>query len=102
MKYRKKPVVIEAFQWTGGEDQLEDPEWIVEAIESGVCEIIRTERTYLTRKSPDKVFMAIKTLEGLQYALPGDYIIRGVKGELYACKPDIFEVTYEPVAELQT
>jgi hypothetical protein len=39
----------------------------------------------------------IKTLEGPHIASPGDYIIRGVKGELYPCKPDIFEATYEPV-----
>lgn len=99
MKYRKKPVVIEAFRWTGGEDQIEDPAWIVDAIAAGTCEILKNERCYVGAHKSHNICMAIKTLEGIHYALPGDYIIRGVKGELYSCKPDIFEMTYEPVTE---
>lgn len=86
MKYRKKPVVIEAFKWTGDQTQTEDPVWAVEAIKSGVIWFHET-------------FMVIRTLEGNHLANPGDYIIRGVKGEIYPCKPDIFEMTYEPVVE---
>lgn len=97
MKYRKKPVVIDAFHWTGGENQIEDPSWIVEALKSHTCEILEEERWYIGSKKSCNICMRIKTLEGMHYALPGDYIIRGVKGELYACKPDIFEMTYEPV-----
>jgi len=89
MKYRKKPVVIEAFKWTGGPDQTEDPEWIVEAIRAGK---VRFENTGM----PD-VAMLIDTLEGTHRANQGDYIIQGVKGELYPCKPDIFHMTYEEV-----
>lgn len=80
--YRKKPVVVEAFRWTGGPDQTEDPEWIEAAIEAGDVWFC------------DGCLM-IRTLEGVHKARVGDYIIRGVAGELYPCKPDIFEQTYE-------
>ncbi|MCM3704047.1 hypothetical protein, partial [Paenibacillus macerans] len=83
-KYRKKPVVIDAFKWTGGPDQTEDPEWIVEAIRGGVVWFYTEERG---------TFMQIKTLEGVMQANSGDYIIKGVQGEIYPCKPDIFEAT---------
>lgn len=82
MQYRKKPIEIEAFQWTGDEYQLEDPVWIVDLIEEGK----------VTINYPN---MFIETLEGTMKADAGDYIIRGVKGEVYPCKPDIFEATYE-------
>ena len=84
MKYRKKPLVIEAFKWTGGPDQTEDPSWMVDAIRRG--------EAHFTSDG-----MVIKTLEGNHLASPGDYIIRGIKGEIYPCKPDIFEATYESV-----
>jgi hypothetical protein len=82
--YRKKPVVIEAFRWTGGADQLEDPEWIVEAI-------MRGDVIFCT----DPLQMIIRTLEGDMRANPEDFIIRGVKSELYPRRPDIFAATYE-------
>lgn len=82
--YRKKPVIIEAFLWTGGADQTEDPEWIVKRIEAG---------SILFEKGQ----MLIYTLEGVMRAQPGDWIIKGVQGEIYPCKPDIFEQTYEAV-----
>lgn len=85
--YRKKPVVIEAFQWTGGPDQTEDPEWIVDAMREGKVTITSYQNT----------MMHIETLEGVMTANVGDYIIKGVKGEIYPCKPDIFEVTYDKV-----
>ncbi|WP_218641973.1 PGDYG domain-containing protein [Paenibacillus odorifer] len=85
-KYRKKPVVIDAFKWTGGPDQTEDPQWIIERIKMGQVSFANG-------------LMYIKTLEGIMEAKPGDYIIRGVKGEIYPCKPDIFEATYESVAK---
>lgn len=90
-KFRKKPVVIEAFQWTGGPDQREDPEWIVQAI--------RNENVWFTGVGPAGLCMHIATLEGVMKALPHDWIIKGVKGEIYPCKPDIFEATYEAVEE---
>lgn len=89
MKYRKKPIVIEAFKWTGGEDQTEDPIWCIDAIKRG-------DVFFEQVSHPDfKVMMRIKTLEGVMEARPGDYIIQGIKGEIYPCKPDIFEASYE-------
>jgi hypothetical protein len=92
-KYRKKPVVIEAFKWTGGPDQEEDPVWIVEALRNGTAFI----HSALTGQN--HLDMHIETLEGQHTAQPGDFIIQGVKGELYPCKPDIFEQTYEKVED---
>lgn len=89
VKFRKKPVVIEAFQWTGGEDQTEDPTWAIEAIQAGS---IRFENV-----GTPNVVILIDTLEGTMRGNRGDYIIRGVKGEIYPCKPDIFEASYDRV-----
>ena len=89
-KYRKIPVTIEAFLWTGDADQIEDPEWIIEAIRSG--------RVWFNH--PQLIpCMYINTLEGVMRAEPGDYIIQGIAGEIYPCKPDIFAKTYELVEE---
>lgn len=79
MKYRKKPVVIEAVQWTG--------------------ENVKEMKEFLTGADYDctKNYLIIRTLEGPHYANPGDYIIKGVHGEFYPCKPDIFVETYEEV-----
>lgn len=87
-KYRKKPVVIDAFQWTGGPDQTEDPAWITGAILHGDVGFDR-----------DRKSLWIRTLEGTMTAFVGDWIIRGVMGEIYPCKPDIFAANYEPVEE---
>ena len=97
MKYRKKPVVIEA-------EQLRWNNW------SEICEFVPKESfgggVYLDDKTleelpPDKTSntmgLKIKTLEGTMLAKQGDYIIKGVKGEFYPCKPDIFAETYEKV-----
>ena len=88
-KFRKKPVVIEAFQWTGGHDQTEDPDWAIAALRSG--------RIYFENPGSHCCRLMIKTLEGTMAANQGDWIIQGVTGELYPCKPDIFEQTYELV-----
>ena len=79
-KYRKKPVVIEAWQ---NSDENEFPVWLAN-VDVG--------------REPGGVIL-INTLEGVMKAMPGDYIIKGVKGEVYPCKPDIFEATYEVVNE---
>jgi len=79
-KYRKKPVVIEAIQWDGNLETLSI--FPKEDIEN-----VKLRDGYLY----------IQTLEGEMKANVGDYIIRGVKGEYYPCKPDIFEATYEIV-----
>lgn len=92
MKYRKRPVTIEAFQWDG---DLKDsngnyyvPDWAVEAFESGTMYY----KSILANMPPELI---IHTLEGDHITNIGDYIIRGIQGELYPCKPDIFAETYE-------
>lgn len=82
-KYRKKPVVIEAIRWTGDNKDK-------------ISNFITTGEYYLVDGEPYDA-LVIKTLEGNYNAIVGDYIIKGVKGEFYPCKPDIFEMTYELV-----
>lgn len=79
MKYRKKPVIVEAFRWTV--DQV--PQWW-------------RDRTDISIDIPTTDAL-IPTIEGVMRVQPGDMIIQGVKGEIYPCKSDIFEMTYEPV-----
>ncbi|HEM3656432.1 TPA: hypothetical protein U1C91_000570 [Streptococcus suis] len=91
MKYRKKPVVVEVFQWFGDIRQKEDPDWIIEAI-------LGDRVSFGIDRGNSKPIMLINTLEGVMTAYPSDYIIKGVQGEIYPCKPDIFEQTYEEVS----
>lgn len=91
MKYRKKPVVIEAFQL--GYD--EPPKWFLEAAENDEVEVIIDARKCRTFT----ITARIRTLEGDMEAHERDYIIKGVQGELYPCKEDIFKATYEKVEE---
>lgn len=79
-KYRKKPIVIDAVQWTG-ENAIE----ILSFIDPKQFNYIVSNNTLI-----------IETLEGNHKASVGDWIIKGVSGEFYPCKPDIFEKTYEP------
>ena len=83
-KYRKKPVVIEAIQFQDDADVISE----ISAL-AGKDIVISYSSTPPTLK--------ILTLEGTMAANVGDYIIKGVQGELYPCKPDIFEATYEKV-----
>lgn len=80
--FRKKPVEVEAVQLPF----TEAPAWLADAMDAW------TVRVYTSGRAE------IDTLEGTMTAQPGDWIIRGVKGEFYPCKPDIFAATYEPVA----
>jgi hypothetical protein len=84
MKYRKKPVVIEAYQLPAVGADVPDSfaDW---------CEQVGFE----FESGRDETLL-IHTLEGTMTASPGDWIIKGVRGEFYPCKPDIFEATYEP------
>jgi len=77
MKYRKKPVEIDAIRWTG-DNKLEIFDF---------CNM-----SYINDQE-----LRIQTLEGSMIASVGDYIIKGVMGEFYPCKPDIFEMTYEKI-----
>ena len=85
-KYRKKPVVIEAIQFIDTPERLEE-----------LSNFIDNQLLRVDYKNPDKPVLKLQTLEGERLASVGDYIIKGVKGEFYPCKPDIFEMIYEPV-----
>lgn len=94
MKYRKKPVVIEAVQLTNDNETIANCiEW-VEKIDMSTSII---GRNACISQVIQEGGMLINTLEGVMKASFGDYIIKGVNGELYPCKPDIFEKTYEKV-----
>ena len=134
MKYRKKPVVIEATQWFKNGDHPLDYEGDTQGFEGGVL------RTFTGSERKSKKWEGvvvryfrhpaisgtdfckgvdrqnnpigcgrmfhdhgwIDTLEGGHKVCPGDWIITGVKGEFYPCKPDIFAATYEPVSESES
>ena len=96
-KYRKKPVVIEAVVWTGGNhremfDFLTNNTMTDKLIEP-------YGKNFRIDHSRVEGGLIIKTLEGEHIASIGDYIIKGVEGEFYPCKPDIFEKIYEEVTE---
>ncbi|WP_293680551.1 hypothetical protein [uncultured Phenylobacterium sp.] len=82
-RFRKRPVEIDAFRLPLEGDM---PDWLSDAVASG-------------KIRPYRGGARIDTLEGLLTATPGDWIIRGVKGELYSCKPDVFALTYEAVED---
>ncbi len=86
MKYRKKPIIIEAVQWNG--ENAEE----VAKLSNGSREL-----EFCDDFIEDKPEVKIKTLEGTMTANKNDWIIKGINGELYPCKPDIFEATYEIV-----
>ena len=88
-KYRKKPVVVEAWQFTGIENIQSILNWINKDKYRAYENVDAFNR--------DKKIIEIYTLEGTHKAIIGDYIIKGIAGEFYPCKPDIFEKTYEAV-----
>ena len=88
-KYRKLPVVIEAQEFKGSSTHIR-------AIDNWMDNGIYSEPSIVTC---DLTVMTIITLEGVMTANPGDFIIKGVNGEFYPCKPDIFNKTYELVKD---
>lgn len=88
MKARKRPVVVEVYEYLG--DGLDALNWSAEFSETGTPLFISLGG----KKEPG---LYIQTLEGDMHVSVGDFIIRGVNGEFYPCKPDIFEKTYEKV-----
>lgn len=92
--YRKKPVVIEAFQLTYEQAKgvQAAPKWFADAVnKDGIVKVYFTDKIHGSQRCE------INTLEGVMTANSTDWIIQGVNGEIYPCKPDIFEKTYEPV-----
>ena len=98
-KFRKKPVVIEAFQMTKGRrwDNRDWPSWLNEAWQKDSTDVGSLFIRPLVDDNPESL-LAIATMEGPLMVSWDDWIIRGVRGELYPCKPDIFEATYEFVS----
>ncbi len=80
--YRKKPVTIEAWKWGGHSTSSERPDWL---------------RGSNVKADHNEEILIITTLEGDMTAIKGDWIIKGTKGELYPCKPDIFAEIYDLV-----
>lgn len=80
-KYVKKPVEIEAVQWTG----------------ENLLDVLNFCTQCFSYEKNSQQVLTISTLEGNMNASHGDFIIKGIKGEFYACKPDIFEMTYDKV-----
>jgi hypothetical protein len=89
-KFRKRPVVIEAMEWGGGRENA----WVIIEWLKGYA--VDADWRW---DSGTGERLTISTLEGAMEATPGDFIIKGVKGEFYPCKPDIFAATYEAVDE---
>lgn len=85
-KYRKKPVVIEALQFIDEADRLVE-----------LSEFVDNQDLRVDYKDPKNPVLKLDTLEGVMTASIGDYIIKGVNGEFYPCKPDIFLKTYDEV-----
>ena len=85
-RYRKKPVEIEALQFIDDVDRITE-----------LSNFIDNQDVQVSYKDPKNPKLLIETLEGVIEASVGDYVIRGVHGEFYPCKPDIFNETYEEV-----
>lgn len=88
MKYRKKPVIIEAIQFEDNSDRIIE-----------IHEFMGGDTIRVNYEDKDNPYLKIETLEGIMKASVGDYIIKGVNGEFDPCKPDIFEKTYERVID---
>ncbi|MBF4602812.1 hypothetical protein [Curtobacterium sp. VKM Ac-2884] len=105
--YRKKPVEIEAMQWDGRPETAHPMiQWVngIDGATATWTEHVPFQQggyfdghTYVPRIAERAEGIYIRTLEGEMHVSPGDWVIRGVQGEFYPCKPDIFEATYEKV-----
>jgi hypothetical protein len=98
IKFRKKPVVIEAFQMTESRrrNNFDWPQWLHMAWQKNAEE---NGALFPQIRGTGDGLLCIKTLEGIHLVNFDDWIIQGIKGELYPCKPDIFSATYEPATE---
>lgn len=106
-KYRKKPVVIEAMRFYGTTAEAHAVYMWVEDNTQGSFDLLSVLDGALWPESgvsidPRDGRMVIATLDGVHWVDVGDFVIRGVKGEFYSCKPDIFELTYDPCKDLES
>jgi hypothetical protein len=92
MKFRKKPVEIEAREWTEADTAYDLIEWA-----DGTVDYDPYTSGPSSPTGEDWGRLSVETLEGEHLLTPGDWLIKGVKGEFYGCKPDVFEASYEPV-----
>ncbi|NIG84006.1 hypothetical protein [Lacticaseibacillus casei] len=98
MKYRKKPVEIEAWHFTKENLKKGVPRWVDHLpVNKNGYEELNHDISLWSQYGGEKIGGEIKTLEGNMTISENDYIIKGVHGEFYPCKPDIFEETYEPI-----
>lgn len=95
MKYRKKPIVVEAFIL--GTDNL--PDWFMDQVTDKTVYLYSDQVVNDPFDHERESFCNIVTLDGVMRGNRGDYIIRGIKGEIYPCKSDIFEASYELVED---
>lgn len=95
MKYRKKPIIVDAFKWDGTREQAESYEWISKASRKKDREV-GAIRIFWKNQFP---FIEIKTEDGFMTAQRGDYVILNAEGEILRFPPGIFEATYEKVEE---
>jgi len=93
-KYQRKPIIVDAFRWTGGPDQTEDPEWAVAAIKAGIIRFENDGRV--------EVRLVIHNAHGAQVAKPGDYLTRHESGQLTTCDPGVFHATYSITVQNKT
>lgn len=91
-QFRKKPVIIEAIQY----NNLNRAE-IETFVGKKLNQELESETAYLAGQGSPKFSLSIDTMEGVMKAMPNDWIIKGINGEFYPCKHDVFEKTYEPV-----
>lgn len=93
MRYRTKPVEIEAIQWTGLNFE-EIRQFVGESLEYNIL-----NTAWKVGKCGPHIYIMIHTLEGDMHVSEGDYIIKGLRGEFYPCKPDVFKKKYEVIGE---
>jgi len=93
MQYLKRPVKVEAWRWLFTPDQEEPPSWVTNAL----FRWPKVGGLSFEPEHPDGPRICIATLDAVAIAVPGDYIVQGLWGELYPCKPEIFDATYMPI-----
>lgn len=90
-QWKTKPKIVEAFFWTGGPDQTEDPEWIVEAIKNG-------DVVFRNKGTPEVEMRITDIFEKWHYVKPGTWIVQEpVLNRFYPCLDEVFRASYEPV-----
>ena len=97
MKYTKKPVEIEALEWTG-QNHRDMFNFLYDGENPDQRSLQTIGKNFYISHGEHMGGLTIKTLEGEHIATIGDYIIKGIKGEFYPCKPDIFKLTYDKVS----